>query len=334
MNTETQLREMLDTYADLSDDNPVRAGEIRRAVVHRRNRRGAVAGAVSLVLVATAVGLPLVARHGGTSQLRSVSPQPAHQPYPEYADGGRVLGGGDLTTTRDGLSILNVFTPTSYQLQLDISCTGPSVAGAPVNFDLDVAVNGRAVNRLTGGCTAYSSGNLSDVQQSMRTWGHVVRLGQQNTLTVTLAPGQDGQQVPANLYLTAATYQAVPFDAYPLPRRPATLTPLVADNDGTVVLEARKVGAEGPHTFTATAGTEDVLDLITDGPGLLEVAVDGRHIATVGSFDWLGHDGAVSLTPDDLAADGLTVRDGQRVTVTLTGSHFSGPEWLVTDTHY
>jgi hypothetical protein len=341
MITEQDLREVLAAHADDAPDNPERLAQVRigvRVATHRRRRLAVLLAAV----IVLAVVVPVVTRHpthrtlhsdfltpGESASASHPGPSPTPTPMvinPEYAGGGRKLGGGAATSPAHGTLTYTV-VPTSYELALTTTCTDPQTSVA-------IVVNGHEIG--SGGCGG-SLGAPADATASRGEWGSEIVLDRPNTVSITIIAGDDGVGVhPLSASerrpgtIASAMYQAVPFDEYPLPPRPAQLTPLPARTD---------VVAGGPHAqpdgrfsgvVTVLPGSApDRLNVDTNGPGVVDVAVAGHHLGTYASYGWVLNEDALALDAAALNQIGVHAVADQRLTVTVTTSDFTGPNWEV-----
>jgi hypothetical protein len=314
--TEDDLRDLLAGHVQRQPENGGRLPEVhRRIAVARRRRRATASGALALAVagIVLAVALP------GSTHRAGVEPTAPTTPYPTYADGGRALGGGRIETGGSGTFSYS-FTPTSYDLFLTATCARLTT--------VTITVNGH--RSLDGSCDSgvTGSGNPADDQASRTQWSAMgVVLDQPNAVTVTVSatPGSSA----AGIAVTSAIYQAVPFDDYPLPPKPSgQLTALSGDG---VIVRPTTPSANGTFDGTFTAQDGHMITVGAIGPGLVDVAIDGHHLQTVGFFTWTQNGYGFDTSPATLATFGIHVSAGQTVTISATATHFTGPYWQISE---
>lgn len=290
MITDDDLRATLTAHAADIPPADDRLGQVRLRLHVARRRRVAGAGMVAVVIALVAVLVPVTARSAGPHR---VTPAVTQTPWPTYAAGGRALAGTQLTSRPGRASQTFSFVPTSYLLVIRVSCAGSSTD------TVEITTNGSA-SSFSGGCGA-ETGTTADAAAGAGQWSPFIHLGRVNTVTVTRhagpagAPGSSqagGEPVPGGT-ITAAIYQGVPLVGYPLPPKPSVLRTLAPEATQRVALDSR------------------------------------HHFQTAGFYDWANNSYTVNLTPSGLASYGIHATAGQRVTVTVTAAHFTGPYWLI-----
>ena len=337
MTTEQQLREALDAHVEQAPGNGDRIGQVRSRVRARRQRRAAGAS-LALAVVAAAVAVPLTAadRGGGPTRLQPVAIPTVTPSYlvdppvlnPEYTNGGHKLGGAEATTPGAG-SLTYTFTPTSYRLFLTTSCV--TTAGTTVS----VTVNGHPT--MAGGCATGSTsgaGNPADPVGSNKEWAAFVHLGRPNTVVVTQVAGVTRTlsgaplppaERPAGTF-ASAMYQAIPAEDYPLPARPEVVSALQPNGLRPIVLDSRRVGADGTSSFAVTIGARTELDVVGVAPGEVALSVDGHTLSVSAFWSYVPQGTAgIQLDPASLRQDGITARLGQRLTVAVAASRVQRP---------
>ncbi|MGN6599379.1 MAG: hypothetical protein ACTHMW_08905 [Actinomycetes bacterium] len=335
MNVDEQdLRELFAQRTSGLHGDPDRVASVHRRIQRRRQRLSAsVAGvtvAAAAVLAVSVVRLMPASvsppAHRGTSNASLTSaPVPT---VPRYGADGKLLGGAVL----DGSSARTAsfrFRPTSWQLTVVDQCQ----QSLPDDVEVMVAVNGRAMS--WGGCGGASSGGAANPQQFWSQFG--VRLGEESTVTLTLipahpCPGCTPAPLPSsttvNSVVTAGVYQRIPFEEFPLPPAPRTLSALPAPPDRGESVSAVGVGDNVTTSLPASVNG-DRISVTTVAPGDVSLLVDGVLIAQLSSRDYTVHSLEADLTVDALRGSGVEVRKGQAVTVTVRTEHFRQPAWSV-----
>ncbi len=326
MTTEQQLRETLGAHVEGAPGNSDRIGQVRGRIRAHRQRRAA-GTALALAVVAAAVVVPLTtAGRGSATHVQPIATPPEQQPA-GYAYGGRAIGSASGRSSPAQPRVTFTVRPTSYLLVIATDC------GGDLSAEVAVAVNG---HELTEGSCGAQLGQVADAGAARVEWQRVIHLDAPNTVTVTrLSDTNDDGHLAATPVPTGTVggtvYQGVPFTAYPLPPDRVGTYPFPSGDSARTELDSRTVGADGTFTFSATTGAKAGFELELIGPGLVDIAVDGQHLQTYGSYDYGTQDDGYALSAEALAAQyGVHLPNGKHVTVTVTASDFAGPYWRVT----
>lgn len=324
------LRTALDGAAETSATHGAeRLDGLRGAIARRRRTRALASGAAGLALVlagAVAVaGLPLDDR---------AAVQPAGGELDEYDAGGRLLAESSVPSTV-GASATIQFTPTSYGLALRGLCdprAGTTVA-------LATTVNGMPMG-TSSGCGGSSRAGFGKDQQFWQSLG--VRLGRPSSVTVTVIPvasfapriGDRDSDDPA-VSVRFGIYQDVDPADYPLPPRPATVTPPAPGFTGP---SATGTSALTPQAPAAVVVWERGLQVRMRAtvPGKLTVLVDGMVLGGASFWEYDRsdeHTGATAvfeLSEYTFADAGAPAPvNGQRLEVSVRAERFADPAWRV-----
>lgn len=324
--TTADLRDALSRSAEPGPRSSERLVGVRRLVARRRRQRAAGSAVVALAVVGAVFAVTQPSR-----------PQPAPPAtsrmvgLPTYAQGGRLLGQAQLTAKVGDERTFDI-TPTGYELTVVTSCTGsPSQL-----IDVVVQINGRGVT--WGGCGTIGSGPFEDGGRFWKQFG--VTPGQPATVSVRIGPSdrQAGAQDAdsAAIPVSAGVYQAVPPEQYPLPPRPALVTPPPDDdrvrNSSTPQRDVVRIepgpAATGRLTRTLTYHPDVVGEVRTWAPGLVRLLVNGKSFSGTATWTYSPSDYGFDLTPAALREVGIAVpRDGEPVTLTVVTERFQDPAW-------
>ncbi|MFR9776149.1 hypothetical protein ACL02O_08810 [Micromonospora sp. MS34] len=307
--------------------------QARLAAVHgriarvRRRRTAAAGAAVTVVAVAVGIGAT-AARPPVPKPPIGDSPTPSPSPsartiegFPEYHEGGRVRWAASGPASDRTVSL--TFVPTSTNLVIWTRCDPPEIDAWLIMPD---------GSGLGGGC---GSTHRLDAQ-----W--LASLGIKVGRPVTLRLSTDGfgmlpharQENPATGTIALAAGEAVPFAAYPLPPRPATLPPLATADDG-ITIHSAPADPRAPQTLQVPRHKRLTFLAQSQTPGALRVLADGREITTCVKWDYAPTAAKPSraeidngcyeeFLPDDL--DRPTKSD--TITITVQPQHVTGA-WAV-----
>lgn len=320
----TDLRELLDDRsaepgADLV--SPTRLTDVRHRIVVRRRRRTVAAVAAAAVAVA-AVSLTTVAAprafQPAPAGPPAVSPPPDLGGFPAYQDGALVVA---VAVGKPGEAPVTLtMTPRSLDLKFFLRCPDQP------RLEHSLTVNGRQVAGGTG-CGGVSlplgSTTLAD--------SYGVRVGQPMTVDLT-AEG------PASGTFAIAVGERVDPATYPYPPRPATLAPLqrvpaaVQGPDGTVgegvLVGADRANPNQPVQVTVKWPAGAALNTVAQTPGALRISVDGVQVGHEEWWDYEQHTRGGLESGYWKGQYGLEIKNGQRVTVTVTPERMTG-DWQV-----
>ncbi len=242
-----------------------RLAAVHARIRHRRVRRVAAVTAAGLAVLALVVTL-IVAPHA----FRRAAIEPSLPRVGTYVDGDRVIRTGSATTGRD-LSI--TWTPTTTDAHVLIEClvekTGRSVSST--GWMAAPYING-VIAAASPSCEPYRSGDSMTLLRA-----DLLRVGVPVTLTLRVVRTPLENPSPATVPLqdvdvSAAISEAVPFDDYPLPRRPAHLVTLDARMPPAPVALIR---AGGPMSVRVSSGRYEFV-ATSQTPGSISVFVDGK----------------------------------------------------------
>ncbi|MDI1465980.1 SigE family RNA polymerase sigma factor [Catellatospora sp. KI3] len=318
------------------DDIPAgneRLAAVRGRITQRRRNRLATLAAACLVVLAAVTGYVVAPRPPRSPQ----DLQDTLSAVPEYFRGHHIAARGAAPLT--GGTATFTWTPSTLDVWFYPDCAAES---AP-DVVLVLSVNGR--QPLMTHCDpdnsldfASTTATRVEPEDMTATWG--VRVGEPATVTLTAVTAKDFDitnpyrdiadvaDLPRGV-MAFLVAEAVPFEQYRLPDRPATLAPLPSlspDPDAVTLRSGGPVEVTtdwhgGPLTLTGRSQT----------PGLLRISVNGVPVTTQSWYDY----GAAStqFVITDLADDhwrrlGLVFPSGSAVTVTVTPEHVSG-DWTL-----
>jgi hypothetical protein len=328
MSTIDDLRQALTDEAEHVPTQPNRLDRVRRAVVRRRRAR--VAGA-ALAMVVVAGGVVGIVRPTGAH--RALTPATQDAALPEYRGGGKLIGQTSLPALI-GSSRTFTVVPTGWGLSITDQCAQSGTR----QVNLEVQVNGHPA--ASGGCGSSIRGEFEHDQRMWQSLG--VRPGQPTTVSVRVVATPAAERavgVGADVDSAAVTafvgvYQDVPYETFPLPRRPATVqrpVGLGVDGNSGVYTQIERVSLPGPNgTWTTTRAYDRTLSM--DGmlwaPGRYRVLVDGVVVGGSTSWDYGESGSGLDLSPTTLRDAGVRVpANGQPVTVTVQLDRFADPGW-------
>ncbi len=278
--------------------------------VDRERRRHRVASAVVALAANTLVAL--VGRALVTGQDVLPGPTPSAGTFAEFAEGGRLAGQAAVPLTI-GNTALDAL-PSSGQIGIGVSCDTDAALNA------QLTVNERQVASVA--CTRAPT-VLPGISVDP---GRSVRIGVQ-----ALAENGTLPTVAGALHL--AWYKPVPWDAYPLPPRPAKVPPLpLPDPNPTAVYlavaDGRADGNQVSRSFEIPAVIQ--VKASTVAPGRITVRINGVQVATVTSWDYQPH--RYETRPIDVGAflfSNAGVVPGGQATLQVTATDFTDPQWYV-----
>ncbi|MBG6136337.1 SigE family RNA polymerase sigma factor [Longispora fulva] len=292
-----------------------------------RRRRLAVVGVVAAVVLAVVLGV-LVAPRVNTSM------PPAERRiggFAEYHEGYHVVAVGKGTVTGP---VTLTWVPASLDVGFFFHCTRPEkedlhVTFSTVLFDGKPAPHGVTcnVNEPDNGYTWYTQAELAPLE---------LRLGVPVTVTLTDPVPYDAHggthpvpaTVPTDVNVAVALAEPVPFEQYPLPARPAHLTPL--DKRLPSELNYTVLSADNPSATVSWGHLTVVYH--TQTPGQLLLSVNGTLTQTQTWWDYKasGHVRDLRSGPG-YDYEGPAVPDippGTPVTITIEARYLTG-DWYV-----
>jgi hypothetical protein len=321
----TNLRELMERHAEASPPplGAARLDQIRRRIArHRRTR--ALAGSASVAALVVAV----VAMWAAVVAPAPMTPAVPKLVYgiPEYAQGGRVVAGGQAVLPTTHLDFTYVVPTQGLDLRSATPVLGYSFR-CSVDMSLDISINGKPyLNDVT--CGSLASFKWFDVG-IMAIVGNVV-VGRPVTFEVApvlwpfLPPRASPYAPPVTGSYAMAISVPVPSDQYPFPPRPAQLKPLVRWPDGVARIDSNPADPLAPVSTTVIWQYQDIR-LECQTPGELVITIAGRTVETYYSWDYETETGLYSSLPYDPSASSyLAALDGQPVTVTVTPRQVSG----------
>ncbi|MBV1851590.1 hypothetical protein [Catellatospora tritici] len=323
------LKELLDERstppADLAQH--LRLGTVRQRITARRRQRIGALAAVVLALGAIGYGISPALRDGGPAQ-----PAGPGAGFPQYLGGTRLIA---ATRSRPGINSLTLtFTPPGLsEFKVFTDCTG-----APgVHLQGELEVDGQA--GASGDC---GDGLTMSWQVQPEKQGRQVSV--RLRVFATDRDTHRNAAFPDGATIAMAVGVPVPFDAYPLPDRPAVLG---APADAKLLLDAwQPPGApdatptdnvldsllwlrgdlQNPlRPQTVTVHSRDGYSFISQSltPGSLRIQVDG---ADVQSEQWWDYDADLHLFNLDLTSPPYDAGRPGGVTITVTPEHVTG-DW-------
>ena len=237
-----------------------------------------------------------------------------------------------FTPTRWGLDFAyQCPTQMAGTAQFEIRVNGFVVLGSDcVGSDPGGGIGGPQVVALDG-----SSGDYGETNPAAQTfWSALgIRLGRPTTAVVTVTrAGFVASPPPA---MTAVVYQDVPFADYPLPKRPARVTPpfdLLTPLNHAQRITLPDAAVNGTWTARLPYRKDLVVDGTVSGPGEIEIRVDGVLVGGFDSYDYNGGEGFTRTIGPPLLPlpPGRTFpKVGQTITLTIDVQHFAGPDWAL-----
>jgi len=336
------LVDLPDLMRERTEHDPVpvlaesRIESIRHRVVVGRRRRvaGTLAAVAAVALAGFGISVPLL--HSDTPKVSAPASIKKINGFPEYADGGHVVG--TATGTLSGGPLTVTITPTGVGFLFTNACAAITLT---TEIMIDVTVNGHETGSMS--CTDTPGGGYS----SMDDWSaDGVVIGKPSTFTFTPATAQtvttdtDGTDQRTDIPMpdgpfAVAVLQELPFDQYPLPDRPSTLPKLdMSDFDfggaNPVVVKSSPTSPLLPQTYVFTfpdctkAPDADCLNMAVTSstPGYLALTVNGVPIGTGEFWDYSASGSGFDLSPDMAK---LKLHKGERVTITITPQYVTGP---------
>jgi len=299
----TELREVLDERSDTTPAevmHHLRLAGVRARIRARRRRRVAAWAAAAVVAVA---GIASIA----FTPDRDDDGPPVAAPgmingFPEYANGAHVIAAARAPLSQQRIEL--TFTPEVDDLTVFTDCAGadPEKVTVQVRFH-DVL--------LSEGCDGiFTPSNWVD---------RGLRVGEPNVLVMSVVTGAD----PTATY-GIAVGEAVPFEDYPLPPRPATLKPLdgplpagctEATCPGAFIIRSDPADPLARQELTVPWQTFRSVEMVAQTPGMLHVTANGD---TLGTATWWTYDqGGYGLTM-------VPLKRMATVTITVTPQYMSG----------
>jgi hypothetical protein len=253
--------------------------------------------------------------------------------FPEYANGARVVAAQSAALPERRVEVTVV--PTTLDLVVFSRC---AVADDDeVALDEELSVNGHALG--SGSCGG------SSVRGSWKGMGVAVGKPATFAMKITGARRWDGSErrtvpIPQAATLGLAIGERIPFTQYPLPARPSgPLGPLTdmlpagcTETECPKAVIIRSDPADPTRTVrrTVTWKPVDVVAMVAQTPGLLEVRVNGVRITT---GEWWNYDrNGVHMYGDKDGAwkseFGLDLRAGDSVAIEVVPRYITG-DWQV-----
>jgi hypothetical protein len=346
------LRELMD---ERSAGHGMPAGDrlvsVQRKIAVRRRRRAVTGVAGMVVIVAAAVAYATVPGRGSapdvpaaassatppTSAPPSSTPVAGRKfgPFTEYARGYRVVAVGKAPVSSKKVSLTWRVTETNAE----VFTYCPGLPDGGMSLDAELAVDGSPVGYLN--CTSELHQDPSGVGK-----GALARaafsVGETVTVTYRLidAQGTRGTSrraaIPNRGTIYVAVAEKVPFTRFPLPPRPARLSPPrpdgMAGEPGTKVVNSDPTDPNKPVTTTLTWHRGYDFTVVPQTPGIYRVAVNGVDVLVGEVYDYSGNGPAagcqVRREDTGFCVRGLeSVGDGETVTITVTARYATGP-WL------
>ncbi|WP_144118762.1 hypothetical protein [Catellatospora sichuanensis] len=344
------LKELLDDRSAPPDglSQHLRLDEVQGRIATRRRRRMTVGGALATVVALILIG------YGVTPALRS-APEPAVTPsplprliegFPEYASGARVVAAA--TSAPGATSVTITFTPTTTDLRIFDRC-GPATTDGALEYKL--TINGHDYGG--GTCNGSSSPYWPDHPDAAAKLG--IEVGRPATITMTakaMVVWGDGagrktesRPVPPTAWLSVAVGEHLPFADYPLPPRPATLSPVdftdrlsmggVQHAPDEEHLWLRSDPADPLRPMSVTIVWQDRYDLRlrAQTPGTLSIALNGVEVESRSWWDYKANDintywQTGTFRPYSWVTGFTTPAPGSLVTLTVTPRDVTGA-WIV-----
>ncbi|WP_412541893.1 SigE family RNA polymerase sigma factor [Longispora sp. K20-0274] len=302
------------------------AGVRTRIREHRRRRLLAV-GAVCVVVLALVLGY-LTAPGWRPESLPPGSPRSIG--FPDYHDGYHLLTAHAAPLSDQPASF--TWIPSEKPFAVFPSCQANT---DDVSAMLSVLVNGHPVTSVschTGALNLAAwreptpeSVGISPGVPAVVTYSITEVLASTRNSAPPLS-WKYGDKLPIRGSMSVAIGEPVPFERYPLPPRPRTLTELTTlDNRPTVA----SVTAGGQHsaTFAMPSGPFTVRTQ-AQTPGTLRIAINGIPVK---AMTWWNYDSMtvrVEVEAGKGPFAGSGIEPGSTVTVTVESEHMTG-DWYV-----
>jgi hypothetical protein len=298
----TELREVLDERSDTTPAevmHHLRLAGVRTRIRARRRRRVAwAAAAVVAVAGVTAVAVTPDRVGGGFSPAAAGT----INGFAAYADGAHVIAAARAPVSQQRIEL--TFTPEVDDLTVFTDCAG----GDPEKIDVEVRFHDVLLSQGCDGILTPS--NWVD---------RGLRVGVPNVLVMNVVAGAD-----ATATFGIALGEAVPFEDYPLPPRPATLKPLdgplpagctEATCPGAFIIRSDPADPLAPQELTVPWQTIRSVEMVAQTPGMLHVTANGDSLgtATWWSYDQGGY--GLNMVP---------LKRTATVTIAVTPQYMSG----------
>ncbi|MEV4412522.1 SigE family RNA polymerase sigma factor [Catellatospora sp. NPDC049609] len=344
---------------DGDDDVPAgneRLAAVRGRIAQRRRNRLASLAAACAVLLAGITGYA-VAPWPRAPQPPTGPPDPLAA-IGEYHDGYHVVGRGSAPMAQRTVRL--VWTPTTLEAALWLDC---GHRAPEVEVVVDVSVDSRTWSQLTCagdglhalGWQRYSPADLA---------AQGLSVGKPATVTMTVIevrpraadgdpePGPSGSGAaasspsgsgatgdgaagaggtPPDGYLSLLVGERAAFDEYPLPPRPAVLSPLNWSSPDPATATAVWLGQSGAKELVWGGDTLRFVGR-SQTPGLLRVSVNGVPVGVLYSWDYEQRPAAFELDLMEQAWRSRGVTPGSLVTVTVEPKHVTG-DWVLEVRH-
>jgi hypothetical protein len=223
--------------------------------------------------------------------------------FPEYASGAHVIAAERAKLSQRRIEL--TFTPEVDDLTVFTDCTTP--AGDDDN-SFDVRFNDQYLSSGCGG--SFAPADWVD---------RGLRVGEPNVLVMTVTG-----KVPTDGKYGIAVGEAVPFEDYPLPPRPATLKPLdgplpagctEVTCPGAFVIRSDPADPLAPREMTVPWQTIRSVEMVAQTPGMLHVTANGDALGT--ATWWTYDQGGFGLTM-------VPLKRAATVTIRVTPQYVSG----------
>ncbi|NUR49632.1 MAG: SigE family RNA polymerase sigma factor [Hamadaea sp.] len=323
------------TLSELPEVTPIgteRVVAVRERIAQRRRARLVTIGAACLVVVALILGYALapgVFHRTLPPTVRKVGF------FPEYQSGYHTVASRVVPFSEASQVTLRWrLESLSYGLQLDcVHQTAGTVVFATVT------IGGRDTGRIS--CDRARSlkppGGRFHLEADF--WAERgLALGDEVIATLSLsakaavtddkgdAPWGPDIQPPASGMVAVAVSEAVPFQRYPLPPRPRQLTPMPTQPMPPLGPTDVPLSAAHPYAVRLNWNGQLCVRGRSQTPGVLTILVDGVPIGSLSWWSYVLTQNSRNFTPVDLRRAGLTLTDGQPITVTVEPQFFTG-DW-------
>jgi RNA polymerase sigma-70 factor (sigma-E family) len=316
--------------------DPTLADEDRLDGVYRkiegRRRKIITIGAAIVVVVVLLVGYLL------SPILHRKALPPVEDPgFPEYLRGYHVVYQQPGATGRLAPKLL---PPPPAGSVLLARCTG---YGRQHHISVDLSVNGGVVAKAN--CADQATPDepvIASIDSELARQTGVIQGGRamywitvSDPLSVVAVPfnssfapvpRETAPPPPDSGVLAVGYAEAVPFESYPLPRRPARLVELDRDLSGYFAEPAAVLEANGPHTVTLPwEGRYPRLYANSQTPGTLRISLNGQ---VLDSATWWDYRAADHRSMPALPTGFTEPPIGTPVTITVDALHTTG-DWFV-----
>jgi hypothetical protein len=268
----------------------MRSASIARRIADRRRHRAIAVAASFVVVLATLAGYGLTVQRDSAQTPATRPTLRTIETFAEYSNGLKVLVAAQGSMRGGEVSLL--WTPRDRNSQILVRCDHPD--GVQVQVILVVTING--VNSGRAGCDTTAQ-TLTD--QGWPDRG--IELGKPVTVAVRVerAIGGEADQpakpvdIPDGV-MAIAVSEAVPFDDYVFPDRPAELKKLMDRASGPATPQVTIASLPDPNaTVTATIKWSALVafSLQTQTPGKMTIELNGVQVIERTFWDYLamGH---------------------------------------------